>query len=89
MSPAFGALLSAALLSAFAICCTAACVLQIRAWSRHAREGVRPTLRALRDPAPYLLEAGARQLLLARRLLNLGALAYLLFGALHLLGPLG
>jgi hypothetical protein len=82
-------LVSAALLSSFALCCTAACILQIRAWSRYAREGVRPTFRALRDPAPYLHEAGARQLRLARRLLNLGALAYLIFGALYLLGPGG
>lgn len=76
------ALLSTTLLFAFVICCVVSAVLQILAWSRHSREGVSVSLRALWKPEGYFDEVGRRQIELARRLLTVGGMAYLLFGAL-------
>lgn len=73
---------STALVLSFVFCCVLSGILQVFAWSRHAREGVVPSLRALRDPEPYFDEVGARQIGIARRLLLVGGVAYLSYGFL-------
>jgi len=83
MSTAF-ALLASTLVSSFVICCVVSAVLQILAWSRHAREGVPVSLRALWKPEGHFDEIGLRQIVLARRLLTLGGWAYLTYGLLIL-----
>ncbi len=75
-------LLSTALFFAFILCCVVSAVLQILAWSRHSREGVAVSVRALWKPDGYFDEIGTRQVALARRLITVGGMAYLLFGAL-------
>jgi hypothetical protein len=72
------------LLLSFVLCCVASGFLQIRAWGRHAREGAPVSFRALKDPAPYFDEIGYRQMLLARRLLTIGGVAYVTYGLLIL-----
>ena len=74
------ALLSTALLFSFVICCVVSAALQIFAWSRHAREGVTVTVRALWRPEGYFDEVGLQQMRLARRLLAVGGWAYLTYG---------
>lgn len=66
----------------FIICCVVSAGLQILAWSRHAREGVSVSVRALWNPEGYFDEIGLRQMRVARRLLTLGGVAYLGYGAL-------
>lgn len=73
-------ILATALLFSFIICCVASAVLQVMAWSRHAREGVNVSVRALWRPEGYFDEIGLRQMRLARRLLALGGWAYLTYG---------
>lgn len=68
-----------ALLLSFIMCCVMSGMLQILAWSRHAREGVPVSFRALVNPEPFFDEVGVRQIRLARRLLTLGASAYLVY----------
>ncbi len=75
-------LLTSALFFSFVLCCLVSAVLQILAWSRHAREDAPVSLRALWKPEGYFDEIGRRQIELARRLLTVGGMAYLLFGAL-------
>jgi hypothetical protein len=75
-------LLSSALLLSFVLCCIASGFLQVRAWGRHARPGVPVSLRALRDPEQFFDPIGYRQMLLARRLLSVGGVAYLTYGLL-------
>ena len=78
------ALLANALVLAFVLCCLASAGLQIIAWSRHAREGVPVSIRALWRPEGHFDEVGLRQIRFARRLLMAGGLAYLTYGALLL-----
>lgn len=70
------------LVLAFIMCCIASAVLQVVAWTRHAREGARVSLRALRKPEEHFDEIGIRQITLARTLLTIGGVAYLSFGVL-------
>ncbi len=79
-------LLANALAFSFVICCVASAALQILAWSRHAQEGERVTLRAFWRPEGHFDEIGLHQIQLARRLLTVGALAYLGYGFLLLIG---
>lgn len=74
------ALLSTALLMSFVICCVVSAALQIVAWSRHAKEGVPVSVRALWRPQGHFDEIGMHQMLLARRLLAVGGWAYLTYG---------
>jgi hypothetical protein len=67
----------------FVICCVLSAVLQILAWSRHAKEGAPVSLRALWRPEGHFDAIGVRQIQLARRLLLIGGVAYLSFGALN------
>jgi hypothetical protein len=76
--------LAVALLLSFFGCCVGSAVLQLIAWSRHARPGEGPTVRGLWRPEAFLDPVGARQMRLARRLLVVGGLAYLSYGVLML-----
>jgi hypothetical protein len=75
-------LLASALLLSFILSCVSSGVLQVLAWSRHARQGVVPSLRALWRPDGYLDEVGVRQIRIARSLLIIGVVAYLSYGLL-------
>jgi hypothetical protein len=75
-------IISTAMLYAFVMCCVLSALLQIIAWSRHAREGVPVSLRALWKPEGHFDEIGIRQIQLARRLLLVGGVAYVSFGAM-------
>jgi hypothetical protein len=79
-------LLANALVFSFVICCVASAALQILAWSRHARDGARVSLRAFWRPEGHFDEVGLHQIQLARRLLTVGAFAYLGYGFLLLSG---
>lgn len=79
-------LLSSALFISFIICCVVSAALQVIAWSRHARAGAPVSLRALWKPEGYFDEIGLRQMQLARRLLTVGGLAYVAFGAVLVVG---
>jgi hypothetical protein len=74
--------LASALLLSFFVSCVSSGVLQVIAWSRHAREGVVPSLRALWRPDGHLDAVGVRQIRVARSLLILGVVAYLSYGIL-------
>lgn len=80
MSEAMSFLMTALILS-FVFCCVLSGILQVLAWSMHARQGA-PSLRALRHPEAFFDPIGVRQILLARRLLIVGAVAYLSYGFL-------
>lgn len=71
-----------ALVSCFIICCLLSAILQVIAWTRHARGGHSGNLRAIWKPEKYFDEIGIRQMRLARTLLVLGTCAYLAFGGL-------
>jgi hypothetical protein len=77
------AFLATWLVFTFVICCVLSAVLQILAWSRHAREGAPVSIRALWKPEGHFDDVGVRQIQLARRLLLIGGFAYLTFGALN------
>jgi hypothetical protein len=81
-------IISTAMLYAFVMCCVLSAVLQIIAWSRHAREGVPVSLRALWKPEGHFDEIGIRQIQLARRLLLVGGVAYVSFGAMNVAASL-
>ncbi len=68
-------------------CCVASALLQIIAWGRHKRPEIAVSLRALWNPEGYFDAVGLHQIRLARRLLMVGAAAYLLFGVLLLVTP--
>lgn len=82
MNQQFFVVVGTGLLLAFVGCCVASTMLQVIAWSRHAREGARVSLRALWRPEGYFDTIGVNQIRLARLLLMVGGLAYLVFGAL-------
>lgn len=75
MSPAVETVTNA-LLFFFILCCVISGMLQVLAWSRHAREGAGASFRAMLEPSAYFDEIGVRQIHLARRLLLVGAAAY-------------
>jgi hypothetical protein len=74
--------IAAALVFSFVFCCIVSGILQILAWSRHSLEGAPVSLRALWRPEGYFDGIGLRQIALARRLLTIGAVAYLSYGVL-------
>jgi hypothetical protein len=78
--------LSTALLLSFVLCCAASGFLQVRAWGRHALPDVPVSLRALREPERFFDPIGFRQMLLARRLLTIGGVAYVTYGLLIIAG---
>jgi hypothetical protein len=78
--------LSTALFLSFIMCCVMSGMLQVLAWSRHAREGAPVSFRALLNPDPFFDEVGVRQIRLARRLLTLGAGAYVVYVAAAIVG---
>lgn len=77
-------ILGSALLLTFLACAVASGMLQLLAWTRHAREGVPVRLAALWRPHGYFDEVGLRQMLLARTLMLVGIVAYLSYGVLLL-----
>ncbi len=79
------AVLASTLVFCFVTCCLVSAALQVLAWSRHAREGVPVSLKALWRPEKYFDEIGLRQVLLARQLLTVGGWAYLTYGLLILM----
>ncbi len=76
------ALLGDAMLIAFAACCVASGVVQVIAWSRHSLRGAPVSVRALWRPEGHFDATGLRLIRLARRLLMLGGVAYIGYGAL-------
>lgn len=74
--------LSSGLLMSFVLCCVASGFLQVRAWGRHMRPDVPVSLRALVEPELFFDPIGLRQMLLARRLLTIGGVAYVTYGLL-------
>ena len=79
-------LLGTALLLSFVLCCATSGFLQVRAWGRHALPDVPVSLRALREPEQFFDAIGLRQMLLARRLLTIGGVAYVSYGILIIVG---
>ena len=75
-------LLAMAFVLSFVSCCVVSGILQLLAWTRHAREGATPSVRALWRPEEYFDPVGLRQISLARRLLTIGGVAYLSYGVL-------
>jgi hypothetical protein len=71
-----------ALVFSFVICCVLSAALQILAWSRHAKEGVPVSVRALWNPEGHFDRVGLHQIRLARTLLTVGGVAYLTYGLL-------
>ncbi|HET7322408.1 MAG TPA: hypothetical protein VFI96_07950, partial [Longimicrobiaceae bacterium] len=65
-------ILARALILSFVLCCVFSGMIQVFAWSRHAREGATVSLRALRHPEGYFDAIGQRQMGVARALLVLG-----------------
>ena len=82
----FVEILSTALLLSFVFCCVASGFLQVRAWGRHARPDVPVSLRALREPEHFFDPIGHRQMILAKRLLTIGGVAYVTYGLLIIVG---
>lgn len=78
-------LLAATLVFSFVLCCVASALLQVRAWSRHVRDNANVSFRALWNPEAYFDPIGLRQIVLARRLLTIGGVAYLTYGLLIVL----
>jgi hypothetical protein len=63
---------------------TGSTLLQLIAWTRHARPGVGVNPMAVWKPQGYFDGVGLRQMLIARRLLLLGVAGYLSVGVLFL-----
>jgi hypothetical protein len=74
-------LLSSALLVCFVLTCVFSGVLQVFAWSRHAREAP-SSLRTFLRPEGCMDETGQRQMRVARALLAVGVVSYLSYGVL-------
>lgn len=74
-----------ALLLTFVACCVASAALQIIAWTRHARPGVRVSFRGLSEPEGFFDKTGVHQVRLSRRLVTVGGVAYLTYGVMLLL----
>ncbi|HYJ80446.1 MAG TPA: hypothetical protein VEW03_12615 [Longimicrobiaceae bacterium] len=81
----FFALFSTLLFFSFVACCVASALLQVIAWTRHAREGVRVDPRALWKPEGLFDAIGLFQMKLAKRALVIGAVMYLSYGVMMLL----
>ena len=78
---AFDLVVTAFVLS-FVSCCVVSGILQLLAWTRHARDGATVSVRALRHPEEYFDAVGLRQIALSRRLIAIGGVAYLSYGVL-------
>ncbi|HET6765401.1 MAG TPA: hypothetical protein VFH27_17065 [Longimicrobiaceae bacterium] len=64
---------------------TGSTLLQLIAWTRHARPGVGVNPMAVWKPEGYFDGVGLRQMLIARRLLLVGLAGYLSVGVLFVL----
>ncbi|HEU4452224.1 MAG TPA: hypothetical protein VFR81_04160 [Longimicrobium sp.] len=65
-------------------CCVASALLQIVAWTRHAKEGAQVSPGALWKPEGHFDDVGLFQMRLAKRALIIGGVAYLSYGVLML-----
>lgn len=74
-----------ALVLCFLGCALASALLQLLAWTRHAREGAPVSLRALWKPEGFFDDVGLHQMHLARRLMTVGMISYLSYGVVLLL----
>jgi hypothetical protein len=74
--------LAGALVFAFVLCCVVSGLLQVIAWSRHARRDAAVSFRAMLHPERYFDAVGQRQIVLARSMLVVGGVAYLSYGVL-------
>jgi hypothetical protein len=81
----FVQLFSLLLFLSFVACCVASAALQVVAWTRHAREGVQVTPRALWKPEGYFDDVGLWQMRIAKRALIIGGVMYLSYGVILLL----
>lgn len=86
MRAGFLTVFSTGLVLTFIACCLASAALQIIAWTRHAREGARVALRAMKHPEEHFDVVGIQQMRLARGLLTVGGVIYLSYGVLMLVG---
>jgi hypothetical protein len=78
-------LFASALLLAFMGCALGSALLQVLAWTRHAKPGAGVSPKAVWRPTADRFDAvGLRQMLLARRLLVVAVVAYLSYGVLLL-----
>lgn len=78
-------LFASALLLAFMGCALGSALLQVLAWTRHAKPGVSVSPSAVWKPDGERFDGvGLRQMLLARRLLIVAVVAYLSYGVLLL-----
>ena len=75
-------LLAATLFLSFVVCCLGSALLQLLAWWRHSLEGSAVSMKALWKPEGHFDEVGLMQMRLAKRLILLGAVAYLSYGVL-------
>lgn len=75
-------LLAATLFLSFVVCCVGSALLQLLAWWKHSNEGSAVHMRALWKPEGHFDEVGLMQMRLARRLILIGAVAYLSYGVL-------
>ena len=82
MTGTFFDFLVTAFVLSFVVCCVVSGILQLLAWTRHARAGAGVSMRALWKPEEYFDPVGLRQITLARRLLTIGGVAYLSYGVL-------
>ncbi len=80
----FVALFGTLLFFSFIACCVASALLQVVAWTRHAREGVSVNPSALWKPEGYFDDVGLFQMRLARRALIIGGVMYLSYGVMML-----
>jgi hypothetical protein len=76
---------SGLLFLSFIACCVTSAALQVVAWSRHAKEGVRIDPRALWKPEGRFDEVGLYQMKVARRALVVGGVMYLSYGLMMLI----
>lgn len=86
MRAGFLSVFAVGLVFTFIACCLASAALQIIAWTRHAREGARVSLGAMKHPEEHFDAVGVQQVRLARGLLTVGGVIYLSYGVLMLLG---
>ena len=75
---------SGLLFISFIGCCVGSALLQVVAWTRHAREGAQVSPGALWKPEGHFDDVGLFQMRLAKRALIIGGVAYLSYGVLML-----
>lgn len=80
----FISLFAGLLFVSFIGCCVASALLQVVAWTRHAKEGAQVTPGALWKPEGHFDDVGLFQMRLAKRALIIGGVIYLSYGVMML-----